>query len=117
MNKEVATGKVFDKLIVRPLPVCTVIRGGCHVPPACRLPFIAVQVTGPLDVPQTHPHIGTELPSGSVIIWLVAVRLTDWANDALAAKRRIVSVSAAFCKASLGKLDRIDILLITVFRR
>jgi hypothetical protein len=69
-------------------------------PPNCGTPFMAVQVA-PLTAPQTHPHIGTVLPSGSVVVWDVAVKATLWANDALAAARRIVSTSTAFFKAWL----------------
>jgi len=120
------------------------INGGCHVvlmlptgfavllaaPGACATLFIAVQVApaGALvpvppavtavPVPQTQPHMGTVLPSGRVVVCLVAVRLTvDCAKQTPADRRRVVSASAAVFKAGLRWLDRMYFFLITEFRR
>src|SRR5207253_6415763 len=83
MTIEVSTGRAFAKLIVRLVPVATygtVIRGGCQVvPPSCAVPSKPVHVA-PVAVPHTQPHMGTALPSGTVAVWRVAVRVT-WAND------------------------------------
>src|ERR1700688_5007135 len=106
--KEVSTGKLLFRVMLRVLPVGTRISGGCHVVP-CVLPFVAEQVaaavaTSPFPggtevvsrVPHVHPHIGTVFPSGKVVVCLCARRvMLDWANDAPAASRKIASASTA----------------------
>jgi len=80
----------YAQLPVAALPAGmeTTISGGCHgvvtvVPTrtvVCGWPLMAVQVAPAVaalvPVPQTQPHIGTVLPSGSVVVCRVAVRFT-----------------------------------------
>jgi hypothetical protein len=77
-----------------------------------------------VPVPQTQPHMGTVLPSGRVVVCLVAVRFTvDCANDAVAAKSRTAKATPVLVKAGMNLLRSIASLLIkivtvvTAFRR
>src|ERR1700756_3335859 len=124
MTREVGVSKLFVKVIVRPDPVETVIRGGCQlVPPICGAgtpagPVNAEHEGPPLVVPQVQPHIGTVAPSGSSVDCRLAVRPTDCAEATPAARRRMVSANTAVFKLTLVNLDRIVLLLrITELRR
>jgi hypothetical protein len=144
MVRDVATGKLFVKLMVRVFPAGTMINGGCHVllmlpagfvvllaaPAACATRFIAVQVAASgaavpvppavtaVPVPHTQPHMGTVLPSGRVVVCLVAVRFTvDCAKQTPTDNRRIVSANVAVFKTCLRWLDRMYFFLITEFRQ
>jgi len=74
MVKDVSTGRLFVSVTVRlavlaPETNGTAISGGCQAaPPACADPFSAVQAAGATTAPQFHPHIGTVLPSGRVVV-------------------------------------------------
>ena len=81
MVSEVSTGKLLVRVMVRgavvaPAAKATVMSGGCHgvvvtvptVTVVCADPFIAVQAAGAVTAPQTQPHMGTVLPSGSVVV-------------------------------------------------
>jgi hypothetical protein len=120
MTREVGVGKLFVRVIVRPEPVGTVIRGGCQVaPPICAAgtpagPVNAVHVTPPLGVPQVQPHIGTVLPSGSSVVCRLAVRLTDCAKALPSVRRKMVSANAAGFKLTLIKLNSIVLLPLRV---
>jgi hypothetical protein len=71
---DVSTGRLFVSVIVRlavvaPAANGTVISGGCQaVAAVCAEPFNAEQVAGAPTAPQVHPHIGTVLPSGKVVV-------------------------------------------------
>ncbi len=70
------TGSWLLSVIVKVLPVGTVISGGCQLVArpavwvwAC--PFVCVQVVVPVPcviAPHDQPHIGTMLPSGIVVL-------------------------------------------------
>jgi hypothetical protein len=62
---------------------------------------MAEHVAGAPTVPQAHPHIGTVLPSGKVVVCRVAVRPTVWANDMPVPSKKKVTASAAFFKIAL----------------
>jgi hypothetical protein len=97
------------RLIVRLLPVATVMSGGSQVKPVWGKPFMVVQVA-PTALPQNKPHIGTLWPSGSVMVVGCAVKLT-WAKDAPAVRRRTVTASIAVFKIVLSVVDRIVLIL------
>ena len=81
MVRDVSTGRLLARVMVRvpvvaPVAKGTVMSGGCQgvavtVPTVTVVwadPFIAVQVAGAVTAPQTHPHMGTVLPSGRVVV-------------------------------------------------
>jgi hypothetical protein len=50
-----------------------------------------------VPVPHVQPHIGTVLPSGSVVVCCWAVRFTVWAYDMpVVARRTVIASIAAF---------------------
>jgi hypothetical protein len=88
-----ATGRLFVRLIVR-LPGVVVITTGDQFTPALRL--AAEQLAGALPASlHENPHIDTVWPSGNTAAEGLAVRLTDWACDALDSRQRIVAARTA----------------------
>ena len=58
--------------------------------------------------------MGTDEPSGSVVVLAAAVRLTDWAKDAPLASRRTEAASPDLISRGLKVLNRIAILLVLI---
>jgi hypothetical protein len=51
-----------------------------------------------------------------VVVVAAAVRLTDWAKDTLAPRRRTVTAKTAVFRVAFTKLDRITLLLFLLIR-
>jgi hypothetical protein len=55
--------------------------------------------------------MGTTWPSGSVAVVGAAVKLTDWAKEAPAVRRRTATADIAVFRTALSVVDRIELLL------
>jgi hypothetical protein len=90
-------------VIVRFVPLVTVIMGGCHEVPLCArnapdasvFSDVQLALTGAVAELQNNPHMGTTCPSGRVKVVRCADKLTDCAEQRFAKRRRLAIARTA----------------------
>src|ERR1700674_303385 len=118
ITNDVSTGRLLVSVMVKPLPVGTVINTGDQPAPGATFNAAHLAVLPVTAAPQVYPHIGIAWPSGRSAGCLWAVKWPVWAEDPPAINRRMAAASAAVFIIAFRSLDRMaQLLLVRAFRR